>query len=351
MKDDEEKVNAAIADQAGERFVANDAGPLPAQDAEALAAWLKASPAHVEEFLGVSVIARDLRELKEHPEYSIEAVLEDARAEDDTVQSLAPPAIQPFRDVPSRRWQTAAAALAACVVLSLGLLFWWHRQPTVPVIAAGGAAVLHLTTRHGEQLTHRLADNSVLHLNTDSEVTVQLDSAERLVSLASGEASFEVAHERNRPFRVFAGSAEVVAVGTKFDVRLDNNATVVTVVEGRVAVGASSTPGRFIEVGPDQEARLPTREWPPALTAVDSERATAWLHRQISFNHEPLERVAAEYNRYASKPIEIITPALRGLLITGVFATDDPEEFIAFLHSLKGVRVEVTATQIRVSGD
>jgi transmembrane sensor len=75
------------------------------------------------------------------------------------------------------------------------------------------------------------------------------------------------------------------------------------------------------------------------------------LHRQIAFDHEPLERVAAEYNRYTSKPIEIATPALRTLQISGVFATDDTDAFIAFLRSLKGVRVEVTETRILVSGD
>ena len=72
------------------------------------------------------------------------------------------------------------------------------------------------------------------------------------------------------------------------------------------------------------------------------------LRREIVFDHEPLERVAAEYNRYIQKPIEIATPALRNLQISGVFATDDTDAFIAFLRSLKGVRVEVTQTQIRV---
>jgi transmembrane sensor len=362
MKDDEEKISAAIAEQAGERFVANDAGPLAAHESEALAAWLKASPVHVEEFLGVSVIARDLRELRGHPRYSLDAVLEDARGEDDTVQPLGPQVIEPFTDLPSRRWQTAAVALAACLVLSLGVLIGRSPKPTLHVAATRGAAALHLETGHGEQLTRRLTDNSVLHLNTDSAVTIRYDSAERLVELTAGEASFEVAHEPNRAFRVFAGSAQVVAVGTNFDVRLEQDAAVVTVVEGRVNVGPSAMsenrgassnenqPGRFVALGADQQARLIAGEWPPTVKAVDAQRATAWLHRQISFDHEPLERVAAEYNRYARKPIEITTPALRTLLITGAFATDDPEEFIAFLRSLKGVRVEVTATQIRVSG-
>ena len=67
------------------------------------------------------------------------------------------------------------------------------------------------------------------------------------------------------------------------------------------------------------------------------------------FEREPLELVASEFNRYTARPIEIMTPRLRSLEISGVFATDDTEAFLAFLRSLEGVRVEVTATQIRVS--
>ena len=363
MNENTEKVSAAIAEMAGEQFVANDAGPLDADKSAALAAWLRASPAHVGEFLGVSAIARDLRELKEDPEYSLDAVLKLARAEDDTVQPLWPSAVASYRRMSSRSWQTAAVTAAACAVLGVGVLLWSIPKPTSRVPVADGAMALHFETGHGEQLTRRLADHSVLHLNTDSAVTVRYDSTERLITLTSGEASFEVVHEAARGFRVIAGSAQVMAVGTRFDVRLEHDATVVTVIEGRVAVGSSRKPEkrstnsipleptRFVELGADQQLRLTTGEWPPVLVAIDSQQATAWLHRQISFDHETLERVAAEYNRYAPKPIKIATPALRTLRISGVFATDDPKEFIAFLRSLEGVRVEVTATQIRVSAD
>ncbi len=180
--------------------------------------------------------------------------------------------------------------------------------------------------------------------------------------LTSGQADFEVAHEADRAFRVIAGSAEVVDLGTKFDVRLEHDSTVVTVVEGRVAVGPSpmleklgansnqNHAPRFVQLSADQQIRVTEGEWPATPVAVDAQRTTAWLRREIVFDHEPLERVAAEYNRYTSKPIEIATPALRNLQISGVFATDDTEAFIAFLRSLKGVRVEVTETRIRVSG-
>jgi transmembrane sensor len=355
MISNEEQVRAAIAEQAGEWFVANEEGPLDAQDSAALAAWLKTSPVHVEEFLGVSAIARDLKEASTDPEYSLEAILARARAEDDTaMQPLWPRVIEAVKGRTSRRWVTAAVTMAACAVLSLGVLWKWNvRQPIEHPSAPDGITALHFETRHGEQLSRRLADNSVLHLNTDSAVTIRYGKTERLVMLTSGQADFEVAHEPDRAFRVIAGSAEVVDLGTKFDVRLEHDSTVVTVVEGRVAVGPSNSSQnhspRFVQLSADQQIRMSEGEWPVVPVAVDAERTTAWLHRQIVFDHEPLEHVAAEYNRYTQKPIEIATPALRNLQISGVFATDDPEAFIAFLRSLKGVRVEVTPTRIRVS--
>src|SRR5579859_3208471 len=109
MTSNEEQVRAAIAEQAGEWFLANDEGPLDAQDSAALSAWLKASPVHIEEFLGVSAIARDLKEAHADPEYSLNAILARARAEDDTpVQPLWPREIGAVRGRTSSRWLTAA---------------------------------------------------------------------------------------------------------------------------------------------------------------------------------------------------------------------------------------------------
>jgi transmembrane sensor len=353
MISNEEKVRAAIAEQAGEWFVANDDGALDAKDSEALAAWLKTSPVHIEEFLGVSKIARDLKEARTDSEYSLEAILARARDVEDTpVRPLWPRVAEAVRGRTSGRWLPAAVGIAACAVLSLGLLLTWHVSPIQRPLPPDGMTALHFETRHGEQLTRRLADNSVVHLNTDSAVTIRYGKTERLVMIRFGEADFEIAHEPDRAFRVIAGSAQVVDLGTKFDVRLENDSTVVTVVEGRVAVGPSNSSQnrspRFVQLSVNQQIRVTEAEGSTTPVTVDAQRTTAWLRRQIAFDHESLEHVAAEYNRYTSKPIEIATPALRNLQISGVFATNDPEAFIAFLRSLKGVRVEVTETQIRV---
>ena len=75
---------------------------------------------------------------------------------------------------------------------------------------------------------------------------------------------------------------------------------------------------------------------------------TAWLNRQIAFEHEALSVVASEFSRYSPVPVVIESPELRTLAVSGVFNVDDSESFVAFLSRLKGVGVEVTPTRIRV---
>jgi len=136
---------------------------------------------------------------------------------------------------------------------------------------------------------------------------------------------------------------------------------VVTVVEGRVAVGhspaasaGSASPNAaratdMVYLGTDQQLRVTENEWPATPSSVDARRTTAWLHRQIVFDREPLDRVAGEFNRYVSKPIEISSPELRTLQISGVFSIDNSAAFIAFLRSLDGVQVDVTDERVVVS--
>ena len=123
MNSNEEQVRAAIAEQAGEWLVANDERPLSARDAEALTAWLRTSPVHVEEFLGVSMVGRDLKAVASDPELSIAAVVAAARAEDgNQVRQLQPRMNVPAGRVPTRRWLPVAVAMAAMAVLACAII-------------------------------------------------------------------------------------------------------------------------------------------------------------------------------------------------------------------------------------
>jgi transmembrane sensor len=352
MTANHERVRFLITQQAADWYIANRAG-LTRKDQSVFAAWLQASPIHIEEYLSVTVIVRDFRAACADSAGSLDELLARARHEQDSPPEPFWPRVttMPPESAP-QGWKVLALAAAVAGILCVGLAAWWSLRPGLADQPMNAAAVLHFATRHGEQQTHTLADRSVLHLNTDSAAGVYYDKAERLVTLTAGEALFEVTHEPDRAFRVLTGSAQIVAVGTEFNVRLlDHATTLVTVLQGAVAAGPSNPRSamELISVAAGQQILIAADQNPAQPTAADPKRTAAWLHRQIVFEHEPLQRVATEFNRYAPKRIEIVTPALQDLEISGVFATDDVDAFIAFLRSLDGVLVEVTPARISVS--
>jgi transmembrane sensor len=340
------QVRDLVTQEAADWWVANRE-ELSARERETFAAWLKVSPLHVAEYLGVAAVARDLREACAELAASTDALVALAREADEEPTPIGFARVPVVREG-RPRGRVAALACAAAGVIAVILLGWWMYNPAER-LATQAAATLHFSTRHGEQQTHRLPDGSTLYLNTDTSLTVRLSAAERLITLESGEADFAVAHDAGRPFRVLAGSAQMIDTATEFDVRLESGVAVVTVVEGRVAVGPR-TAGRtsFLALTANQQLRV--AEWPPGEpVSADAHGTTSWMRRQITFEREPLSSVAREFNRYASKPIVITTPALGNQEISGVFAIDNMDEFIAFLRSLKGVHVEVTDSRILVS--
>jgi transmembrane sensor len=341
MTSTEEQIRTVVARQAADWFIANQGATPDYPERTAFMAWLKASPIHVEEYLGVALVARDLPAAADDPDISLESLLELARA--DAADNVVPvPAL--YRREPAvrrmpvqRRWSLAGAAAAAVAIMAASV-FWWTTA------GQSGNLVQTYRTAHGEQALQRLPDGSVLHLNTETAVAVNYNRGERVVRIEGGQALFEVAHDDSRQFRVVAGAAEIVAVGTQFDVRLVGTSTVVTVVEGQVDVYAGTH--RRVEAG--YQLRIDGGVMPAQSERVDVQAVVAWLQRKIVFERRPLGEVADEFNRYGTVRFTIDDATLRALAVSGVFGAYDTDSFAAFLETLDGVRVERTPTQIRV---
>jgi transmembrane sensor len=227
-------------------------------------------------------------------------------------------------------WGAVAAALAVCAVT------WSYL--TGPQV---------YQTHFGEQRSILLEDGSRITLNTASRIDVRFD--------------------------VQTGATVLRALGTQFDVEMGPTRTTVTVVEGRVAVvpqsmvlsgensGALSWPrdGTNGHAAAGTEADSTPAPIPfGALILAAAERvvitstgtgtpqhvpnavtATSWTQRQLVFDDRPLIEVAEEFNRYNRERIVIDSPELREQHVTGVFRSNDPAAFLAFLSGLPGVEV------------
>ena len=350
MTPSDEQIRSAIAQQAAEWFIANQTGSLGEADAAQFLAWLKASPVHVREYLGVARVARHLPAAAGEPKVPLETFLAEAVAGDDSVVSLRKLAPGRERFTTRELWTRALPVAASLLALAVGAIWWGHDGELLGIPKT-------YRTAHGEQRVERLPDGSLLRLDTDSEATVRYSGRERLVEIKGGQALLEVVHESQRRFRVAAGEAGAIAVGTQFDVYRKLDSVEFTVAQGAIAVFAgnpswlsdrSSVPDDVLRVTTGYGVRIDSATASPEPVAANLDRTLAWLQHKIVFEHRPLGEVAAEFNRYGSIPVEIDDEELRVLPVSGMFDAGDTESFVAFLQRLPGVKVQRTSTLIRV---
>ena len=137
----------------------------------------------------------------------------------------------------------------------------------------------HYSTPVGGVASVPLRDGSEIMLNTHTQVRVDLTSKERHVDLDEGEAFFDVAKDPRRPIVVRAGGKRIVAVGTQFSVRRDNNDLRIVVTEGAVRLETDGVPLR-VRLEPEQFDELDhwiSKQGEPALSRPEAIRRLVGL--------------------------------------------------------------------------
>ncbi len=298
-------------------------GEASAAEHREFAEWVARSPERIAAYLETARLHQALKSAEVRwPETSAAELIDAARATAEPVQ-LHRRAPAPQARATPRFAPRLAFALAAGVIAVLAVTWTMRSQPE------------RYLTAFGEQRSVLLGDGTRVTLNTASQIEVELREGHRMVRLVQGEALFEVAHDAARPFDVSAGNATVRAVGTQFNVDARPGQTTVTVVEGRVAFLSGKAPilvaGDRLVVGAGGAARLSHD------TNVDA--ALSWTRHQLVFERRSLGEVAEEFNRYNRGRISIESASLRAEQVTGVFQSNDPDSFVAFLSNMPDVVV------------
>jgi len=203
------------------------------------------------------------------------------------------------------------------------------------------------TTAVGQQKTSVLADGSHVVLNTNSQIKVDYGGGYRNVYLLQGEALFTVAKDAARPFRVYAGTGRIEALGTAFSVYLNGSDVSVAVTEGRVSLASMKESlgtldaGQLANIHSSVEAAaegVSTLETIPLAPEALSQRL-AWREGTLMFSGETLEEVARQFSRYTTVSIEIPDPAVRSMRIGGRFPAGETDAMLAALETNFHLRV------------
>lgn len=314
------RAEAASPDEAAAFWDSRLRSPLCAEDDRAaFAAWRERDPANAAAFdrlqAGIGAL---------HDAFNASAEL---RAMHDRAMEVRP----------APRWGRLAASVAVAAAVGVG--GWWATTARAPAAAdsglqvASGQGSIH-QTGVGELSTVTLSDGSKVTLNTRSRLEVSYTADRRTVKLISGQALFEVAKNKDRPFVVLAGPRQVTALGTAFDVRVDGAKVQVTMVEGRVRVEPTSptllekVAGSERELVAGQQLTTSIEALRPTIRHADAATTTSWRQGRVVFADTPLPQAVAEMNRYSESPILIGDADLSAIKVNGMFLTGQPMSFV-----------------------
>ncbi|SDK66553.1 FecR family protein [Pedobacter sp. ok626] len=145
-----------------------------------------------------------------------------------------------------------------------------------------------------------LSDGTHVWLNADSKLSFpsQFTGNSRTVTL-SGEAYFEVAKNKAKPFVVNYGKSAVEVLGTHFNIMAykDEAASKVTLLEGAVKVNSGA---EKVVLKPGQQAEI-LEEKGAAIALnndIDTEQVIAWKNGYFMFANEPVESIMRKISRW-----------------------------------------------------
>ena len=174
-------------------------------------------------------------------------------------------------------------------------------------------------TATGEQRTLTLADGTRINLNTHSAIDVRFDEQRRLIVLQEGEILVETGHNDARPFYVQTRDGSLRALGTRFIVRREADATRLSVLQS--AVGAQPealAQEQIFKAG--EQVLMHSKGLGPLLAVPPG--TDAWTRGMLVVDNARLADVVAELGRYRSGYLGV-DKRVADLRITGSFPLHD----------------------------
>ena len=355
-----------VQTQASQWLAKLDAEQPSAQDLAAFKQWVNAAPEHRQAFEELVEFWDEMNILtqailpREAAELSADTIAGPSAAQANATAEYRP-ALSRYLAFPRAAFATAFVAMAA-IVLTFALQIG---SPTV------------YSTAIGEQKTLQLADGSTVQLNTNSTVEVDYSDSTRRLNLTQGEAHFDVAHNPDRPFEVYAGNRLVRAIGTAFTVHVRKIDVEVIVTEGTVeidqpdepelntnisiaqapnsATAGSSTTGSS-KTGSDTPVKASAGsvltfskdliDDVEVMVGAQLQDQLSWRQGMLVFNSEPLQSVVDEVSRYTDLTIIIPERSAREMKVGGLFKVGDTESLFEALREGFDIHVKEVSSNV-----
>jgi ferric-dicitrate binding protein FerR (iron transport regulator) len=254
-----------------------------------------------------------------------------------------------------------AAAIAAIAVIGLGAILF--KEKGLPSLqnqtVAKTSTIKKLSNETSEVKKVQLEDGTIINLQPNSSVEFpeRFSASERTVVLR-GEAFFDVAKEKNRPFLISASDVTVKVLGTSFNVMAYDGAQEISVAvkTGKVSVSAKAKTKiphqkrkeEEVILTPNQEAVYNTTEESFSKKLVDQpqivlEKPTLF---ETQYDGAPVVKILDVLEKNYGIDIEFNEEALANCILTTSMAEEGLYERIEIICKAIGAQYQINDTNI-----
>lgn len=244
---------------------------------------------------------------------------------------------------------TKVAASIALIGLLTVLVYQQINQPAEQPVGEE-LKVFNRQTGPGQKMKLRLPDQTFVILNANSTISYQSDFGreDRKVSL-EGEAFFEIAPDKDRPFKVKTSEVVTTALGTAFNAYSRDQDVRVALTEGTIKVekpdGKGETHSVVISPG-NMVSSIHAGNEVLEVIRFDVSEVTMWKEGRIRFKSKPLKKVLQDLEIWYGIAIETQGQVHPNRKVSGVFDNESLENILKGLTFSLGINYEIQENKV-----
>lgn len=263
---------------------------------------------------------------------------------ENTIEAKAPKVVK-LKPSPWRSWAIAWAAAIAGLVL---LFLLWPKPKTMDTTdwasASAPANAKHYVV---------LSDGSSIWLNAGASIRYNVAPSHKNREIyLSGEAYFDVQHNKQRPFMVHTGKITTTVLGTAFNISANKQGNQVKVVVTRGKVQVANQGEVLGMLTPNQQLVYQERTENHVQSQVNAMEAIDWLPNDLYFDNATFGEAASALEKQYNIQVKFSNEKLKNCRFTGTIKKDKTlGQAMSVICEFNGARYKIKNNIVTVFGD
>ncbi|MDN5210877.1 DUF4974 domain-containing protein [Fulvivirgaceae bacterium BMA12] len=249
-------------------------------------------------------------------------------------------------------WRSVAAVLLLLVV-SVSI-FYLNSEIPVSDTPMEQVEWIEKTVPHGQKLTTKLSDGSIIKLNAGSKLRFpkQFSASLREVYL-EGEAFFEVERDTSRKFIIHTERVLTSVLGTSFNIKAypEDQITQVAVATGKVLVQSEDHQGdirQSVTLRANEMAVYDKKDFNRLKAVRVGESEFSWRDDILYFDKTPVPELVVMLERWYGKQIRLENEAFRNKTYSGIFENETLKNVLEGIKFEADIKYEIKGNNVLI---